>query len=143
MNLLKNFSLILLLFLFIFSCHETDPGKQKIISSCNEFMEDFRTGNIDEAFEKLKQVSVIEPEKIDTLAATADRQMKSISGSFRKFVSYSLVKEKEVSDFLIELIYILKFENSFLKFKFILYKTRTGWKINQFAYNDELDELFQ
>lgn len=117
-------------------------NKQEIIAVCDRFMEAFKNGKYTEAYDSLKTYCVIEDYKLDTLATTSKDQMNSISGSFGKSLSFEQISERSVKNSVSKLVYLLKFEKSFLKFRFILYNNGSGWTITSFTYNDEVDDLF-
>ena len=118
-----------------------DKDKTRIISVCDQFMKNFRDGKLSDAMELLKQNSVIAHSTIDTLQATISDQMKNVFPDFGKILSYELITEKKIKDFIAKRFYILKFEQYYLKFEFTLYHSATGWTITKFIYNEDLTEL--
>jgi len=117
-------------------------NKIEMIGVCTKFMETFKNEKFSEAFDLLKPYSVIEDYKLDTLAKTAKDQMASLSSSYGKIISYEELSEKDIKGSLVQIIYLLKFQQAFLKFTFILYNNDSGWTITNFKYNDEIDDLF-
>ncbi|MGO8055899.1 hypothetical protein, partial [Rhizobium leguminosarum] len=85
---------------------------------------------------------IINPDTIDNLELTIDKQMNDLAGANGKILSYEFITERKIKDFIAKRFYILKFEKYFLKFDFSLYKTSSGWTITSFNYNSELNELF-
>jgi hypothetical protein len=118
------------------------PSKQVMINTCAQFMELFKNGKYDDGFNMLKPYTVIEDYKMDTLAYTARKQMTALSGTFGKAISYELATQSEIPNSLVKLIYLLKYERSFLEVRFVLYNNGTGWTINHFKYDEKTDELF-
>ena len=86
-------------------------SKQEMIALCAKFMDAFKAGKYDDAFQKLKSFTAIEDYKIDTLLKTVKEQMPSISSSYGKTLSYEELSEKEAKNSLIRLVYLVKFEN--------------------------------
>jgi hypothetical protein len=131
--------------LTIFSCDQTkkstDADKERINAVCDKFMEIFGKGQYTEAMDLLKQNSVIEQEKIDTLRATIKEQMAKAIPAYGKMISSEFIIERKVKDFLTKRFYILKFDRNILKFDFTLYKSTNGWTITSFSYDDNLVEL--
>lgn len=117
-------------------------NKQDLIVVCTKFMETFKSEKYTEAFDLLKPYSVIEDYKMDTMAIATPEQMKTLSGSYGKMISFEQLSAKEVKGSLVKLVYLLKFEQYYLKFCFILYNNGGGWTITNFKYNDEIDDLF-
>jgi len=116
--------------------------KQEIITVCNQFMGTFQKGKFSEAFDLLKPYTVIEDYKLDTLANTAANQVKNLSSTYGKMLSFELVQEKTVKSTLSHLYYLLKFQQSYLKFRFELYNNGETWTITGFKYNDDPDDVF-
>ena len=136
------------LLILVTSCQSTfcqinhPKNKQEIIGICDKFMDTFKNGKYTEAFDLIKPYTVIEDYKLDTLAYKAKQQMISLSSSFGKVLSTELIVQKVGKNTLSKLIYVLKFEKSFLKFSFVLYNNGNGWSITNFKYDEEMDELF-
>jgi hypothetical protein len=119
--------------------HPTD--KQELKNVCAKFMDSFRLEKFQAAFDLLKPYSVIEDYKLDTIANTTKEQMKTLSTSYGKIISYEEVSEKEIKNDLTQLNYLLKFQQSFLRFSFILYNNGSGWTVTNLKYNEEIDDL--
>jgi hypothetical protein len=125
-----------------FSQINRPKNKQELIAVCDKFMDTFKSQKYNEAFDIVKPYTVIEDYKLDTLAKKSEHQMISLSGAYGKVISFEQITEKPVKNSLSKLIYILKFEKYFLKFRFILYNNGAGWTIISLKYDDEVDELF-
>jgi hypothetical protein len=119
-------------------------NKQELIAVCNKFMDTFKSEQYEQAFNLIKPYSVIENYKLDTMASTVTRQMAMLSDSYGKLVGYEQTAVKEIKLCLIKVVYIVKFEKSFLELHFILYNsgTGTGWTITSFKYDEETGDLF-
>ena len=118
-----------------------DTGEERIDKVCDKFMEAFSKGQLNEAVDLLKENSVLEREKIDTLRSTIIRQVNTIFPKYGKILSSEFITERKIKDFIVKRFYILKLEKYYLRFDFTLYKTPNGWAITSFNYNDELIEL--
>jgi hypothetical protein len=116
--------------------------KQDVITVCNQFMDTFQKSKFAAAFDLLKPYTVIEDYKLDTLANKAALQVKGLSSTNGKMLSYELVQEKTVKSTLSRLYYLLKFEQSYLKFRFTLYNNGEDWTITGIKYAEDVDDLF-
>jgi hypothetical protein len=114
-----------------------------MMAVCNKFMAAFRNKKYTEAFQGLKAYSFIEPFKMDTLAATASRQMSDFTKENGEMLSYEIVSEKDVKNSFIQLTYLGKFKRWYIRFVFVLYNNGDGWAITKFDYDQKIDELFQ
>ncbi len=117
-------------------------NKQEIIGVCGKVMEAFKIGKFSAAYDLLRSYSVIEKYKLDTLVIVTNDQMKSLGSSYGSIMSYEEVSERDVKSSLVQLIYLLKFQHSFLKFSFILYNNGSSWTITSFTYDTEVGDLF-
>ena len=139
--------LIFILLLSVLSqvavCQVSHPkSKQELIAVCDKFMDAFKRGNCTEAYDLIKPYTVIEDYKLDTLAAKSTKQMMGLTSSYGKVISYEQVSEKPVKLVLTRVMYLLKFEKSFVRFRFILYNNESWWTITKFEYNEGIDDLF-
>ena len=118
-----------------------DKDKERIDKVCDTFMESFSKGHFKEALELLKQNSIIEPEKLDTVLVTIENQSHNVFPAYGKMRSPEFIVERKVRDFIAKRFYILKFDKYPVKFDFTLYKSTNGWTITSFNYNEELTEI--
>lgn len=139
----STFILFLLLLGQCALCQVNHPKtKQELIAVCDKFMDAFRKGKYTEAYDLIKPYTVIEDYKLDTLARKSTRQMLALTETYGKMISFELVSEKPVKFTLSRVISLLKFEKSFLRFRWILYNNESGWTIENFKYDEEMDDLF-
>jgi hypothetical protein len=143
-TVLQIFGLALLLLYSQFSMGQVKhpTNKQEIIGVCAKFMESFKNEKFEAAFDLLKPYSVIENYQLDTIANTAKKQIKGLSNSYGKIISYEALPEKNIKNSLVQLNYLLKFERDFLRLSFVLYYNGSSWTITNFKYNSEIDDLF-
>lgn len=129
----------------IFSCRENklqvDKGKEQIDKVCDSVMQAFTKGKFPEAFDILRQSTVMSPSTIDTLKMKTASYANNAFPAYGKIRSYEFVSEHTIKDFITKRFYILKFDKYYLKFAFTLYNNGDGWTITSFAYNEDLIEL--
>jgi len=139
-------SVIAILFIaLLFSCEEkrkkVDEDKVRLEKVCDEFMTQFSLGQVTKAMDLLRTNSVISNSQIDSLTATANNHMSNAFTSYGKIIGFEFVSEKNISDFIYQRFYILKFEKFYLKFDFFLYNNGKRWAITGFNYSDDLGEM--
>ena len=126
--------------LTLISCEQKkqiiDKDEERLDKVCDTFMLFFSKGQFNEALQLLKQNSVIEHEKIDTLQVTIENHSQNVFPTYGKMLS-----NRKINDFIEKRFYILKFEKYPIKFDFTLYKSSNGWTITSFNYNEDLTEL--
>ena len=120
-----------------------DKDQERLNKVCDTFMLFFTNGQFKAALDLLKQNSVIEPEKIDTILAKIENHAQNVFPFYGKMLTPELIGQRKVMDFIIKRYYILKFEKYPLKFDFTLYKSSKGWVITSFTYNEELIEVLE
>jgi len=109
---------------------------------CDKVMQTLVDGKYSAAIQLFKQRSVMDETVIDKIDKTLNDQMPGILPYYGKILSYELVEEKQLKNALARKRYILKFENYFLSFDFVLYNNGSGWTVSNFYYKDETKELF-
>ena len=117
-------------------------NKSEIMVVCGKFMEMLKNEKYSEAFDLLKPFSIIYNAQLDTLAKTTSDQMKSAITAYGKVDSFELVSSKDIKGIVIQLVYLLQFQRSPLKFIFYLYNNGSGWTIIHIKYNEDYEGLF-
>lgn len=139
---MKQILTILFLVISLASCaQKKTTGKELINKVCDDYMRLFAEGKTGEAGKLLQQNTVIDASAIQSLEEKIEQQKSNYFPSYGKIISSEFVIEKNIKDFLLKRIYILRFEKYYLKFEFTLYKTNDGWTITNFIYNDDLTGL--
>ena len=139
-----------LIFVFILSIFfSISYGQSKMYTTrdsinlfCDKVMQTIVDGKFSAAIQMFRQRSVMDATVIDKVDKTLNDQMPGILPYYGKILSYELVEEKLLKNALARKRYILKFENYFLTFDFVLYNNGTGWTVSNFYYKDETKELF-
>ena len=105
-------------------------------------MQTFRAGKVSTAVQALHKNSVIDSAAIDNIDKTMNEQWVNILRVYKKIVDYELIEDKPVKSSMARRRYLLRFENYFMIFDFILYNNGSGWAISNFNYKDDPKELF-
>lgn len=109
---------------------------------CDKVMQTIVDGKFSAAIQMFRQRSVMDATVIDKVDKTLNDQMPGILPYYGKILSYELVEERLLKNALARKRYILKFENYFLTFDFVLYNNGSGWTVSNFYYKDETKDLF-
>ncbi|HVY75418.1 MAG TPA: hypothetical protein VG890_11345 [Puia sp.] len=118
-----------------------DNDEQQLDAVCDTIMQYFSKGQFKDAIQLVKQNSVIEPEKIDTLLVAIENQAQNYFPAYGKMLSAEFITSRKLKNFIEKRFYIVKFEKFPLKADFTLYKSSRGWTITSFNYNEDLMEL--
>ena len=131
--------------LFFFFAHAQAnlfTSKDSLNMFCDKVMQTLVDGKYSTAIQMLTQKSVLDTAVINSIDKTLSDQLPGILPYYGKILSYELLEEKLLKNTLARKRYILKFENYFLSFDFVLYNNGTGWTVSNFYYKDETKELF-
>ena len=109
---------------------------------CDKIMQTFQSGRFAEGIQLFKQHSVMDIVAINNLDKTMNEQMAGVLPIYKRITGYELVEEKMLKNTLVRRRYLLKFENYFLAFDFILYNNGSSWTVSNFNYYDEPKGLF-
>ena len=131
-----------LLFFLSFGQSKSFITRDSINNYCDQIMQTFQDGKFSKAVQMLQQNSLIDSTSINNIDKTMNEQMVDILKIYKKIVVYELFEDKGIKNSLARRRYLLKFENYFLIFDFILYNNGAGWKISNFNYKDDPKELF-
>ena len=109
---------------------------------CDKIMQNFRDSKFSEGMQMFKRHSLLDIATIDNMDKTMIEQMANVLPVYKTVVGYELIEEKSLKNTLVRRRYILKYENYFLTFDFILYNNGSGWAVSNFIYKDAPMELF-
>ncbi len=107
-----------------------------------EIMRQIGAGNDRGALDLVGAELPIEKSKFDALRDATLEQRKSFAARYGKVVGFELVREEQVSDFLIRLTYVEKRANNLLRWQFTFYRATADWKLNAFKWDDDVTKLF-
>lgn len=142
---MTKFLTLTFLSLILISCEQKkqaeDKDLERLDKACDTFMQVFSKGQFKEAVEILRQNSVLEREKLDTLLVTIENQSHNIFPAYGQMLSAEFISERKIKGFIAKRFYILKFDKYPIKVDFTLYKGTRGWTITSFNYNEDLIEL--
>jgi hypothetical protein len=95
------------------------------------------------AFALMKPYVVIPEPEFQGLALQTKSQRDQFGVRYGKSVGYEFVGEKKVGESILRLVYIEKTAKHALPWMFLFYKAPSGWVLNSFAWNDQIQNAFQ
>jgi hypothetical protein len=117
--------------------------KDSLNNYCDKMMQTLQDGKFSTAIQMLQKNSVIDSAAINNIDKTLNEQMVDILAVYKKIIAYQLIEDKEaLKNTLTRRRYLMKFENYFLIFDFVLYNNGSGWKVSNLNYKDDPKELF-
>jgi hypothetical protein len=109
---------------------------------CDKVMQTLINGKYSEGIQLFRQKSVLDTSTINSIDKNLIEQMANLQPYYKKIVGYEFIEERPIKNSVVRRRYLLKFENYFLTFDFILYNNTTGWTVSNFNYYDNPKELF-
>lgn len=142
MKLLVQFIIISLCFFNNVVFADVLSSKSKAKELCNKVMSQVAKNNIDEAFNLIKPYAAFSEAEIDTVMVDSKLRREQFLSRYGVSQSYEFINSKKVGDSLLRLLYIEKMENHVIVWNFFFYKTKKGWVLNKFNWNDQYEYLF-
>jgi len=62
---------------------------------------------------------------------------------YGKSIGYEFIGERKAGDSLLKLVYIEKTEKHVFPWTFFFYRASTGWTLNSFSWDDQVDNAFR
>ena len=100
------------------------------------------TGDIHGGLKMIKPCTIVPSAEFDAMVGKATLQLPAITQRFGKSLGHDFITESKVGESLVRLIYIQRYECHAMRWRFLLYKSSTGWVINSFHFDDRIHELF-
>jgi hypothetical protein len=99
-------------------------------------------GDIASAFSVMKPYVVTHESEFQSIALQSKSQRDQFGVRYGKSIGYEFVSEKKAGDSVLRLIYVEKTAKHALPWIFFYYKTSSGWVLNSFAWNDQIQNAF-
>ena len=109
---------------------------------CNKFLQFIIDKNVEGAFHYIQPFTRVSETEVTKMEIQAMKQFDFIGEKYGEWLDYKLVDEKILEDVLVKRVYILRTDLLPIKWQFIFYKARVEWKIINFVYNEDYENLF-
>jgi hypothetical protein len=140
---MRRVLLVLGLALFIGSV--ADAGELKTGEEARIFADNVMatvgSGDLKTAFEMLKPYLSLSGTEVDSVYQQTKLTRDQYRERFGNTVGTEFVSARSAGNSLIRFVYVEKTENTAFVWKFVFYKTRSGWVINSFNWGDISKEL--
>ena len=133
---------ILSFYSFIASA-ETLSSKTKAKEFAHDVMTEIGKGNMETGVKLTKPYLIVPEHEFLALLDQMKMQQPAINQRFGKTLNVELAAVEEVGESLMLVMYLQKFENHVLRWKFYFYKPRNSWVLNTFTFDDQLQAMFQ
>ena len=134
-------AIILIMATVVFA--ETVPDESVAKDLANKIMEKVAVGDFDAAFKLMKPYCPLSSTEIDSAAMQTKTLREQFGQRYGTDIGYEFIDSKRVGDSLLRLRYVEKTKIHALPWVFYFYKTKEGWILNSFDWNDRFQGLFQ
>jgi len=80
--------------------------------------------------------------EVDELAMKTKFQWRIVKERFGSYQGMELIKEEKIGTSFVRLVYLHKFENHAIYWKFTFYNPNGAWKVNSINFKDDIGSLF-
>jgi hypothetical protein len=109
----------------------------------DKIMEMVVKGEIKKAFNTIKPYITTSDAELQAAAQNSETQRIQLAERYGSPVGYEFIGQKKVGDSLVRFIYLEKLEKQGLIWAFYFYKSKTGWVINSFVWDDQMTLIYQ
>ena len=109
---------------------------------CEGFLTEIDRGDFDKAYELMMRHSWLPEKEVMAVKAATQKQLPALAPRFGRIVGHEFIRKETAGASLIRLVYITKFENHVLRWRFLFYNSGKGWLVNTFSYDDKIQEMF-
>jgi hypothetical protein len=112
------------------------------IKLAGNFMQDIVSGEIDNAFARIRPYFPMPAGEFESLVSRTKNQLKGNERELGSILGYEFVKEERVEDFLIRFTFVIKHDVTVTRWRFLYYKPEDGWMLNSFFWDNQVKGLF-
>jgi hypothetical protein len=123
-----------------------DPATMTSLEDLSRsFLELVYAGSYQEAFDLVRSSPVaIAAEQLDALQATAAEQLEAVQEVYGAKLGLSTVGRRAVSDFLVQYVYVIRYEWHFVSWQIIFYRgVGDRWLFSSISYDDKVEGLLE
>jgi hypothetical protein len=99
-------------------------------------------GGLANGFAVMRPYVVIPEVDLQNVLLKSQQQRDELGPRYGKTIGFEFIGQKRLGESLVRLTYIEKTERHALPWMFHFYKTRNGWVLNSFVWNDQASQLF-
>lgn len=121
---------------YLISISETKSFSEKITKL-------FFEQKISEATKELRKFWPIPENEVSSFEEKTIKYLNLISDRFGNPINYVKVKNELILDFAIRETYLIRYDNTAIRVIFTYYKTKNGWIVNAFKWDDSFTEEFK
>ena len=109
----------------------------------DKIMEMILKGELKKAFNTIKPYITTSEAELQAATQNSETQRVQLSERYGTAIGYEFIGQKKVGESLIRIIYIEKLEKQAIIWAFYFYKSKIGWVINSFVWDDQMSLIYQ
>ena len=94
------------------------------------------------AFNVMKPYTTLSDAEFKAALLASETQRDQFGARYGKPVGYEFVSQKRLGESLVRIVYLEKAEKHAYPWLFHFYRTRNGWVLDSFLWNDQASQLF-
>lgn len=106
-------------------------------------METLVKGELKKAFNTIKPYITTSEAELQAAAQNSETQRSQLAERYGAPLGYEFIGQKKIGESLIRIIYIEKLEKQAIIWAFYFYKSKSGWVINSFVWDDQVSLIYQ
>jgi aromatic ring-opening dioxygenase LigB subunit len=106
-------------------------------------MQAMEKADFSKTFELLQRYCPLPESEINDLEAQTSSQLQRVASRFGEIIGFEFIRNKQIKNFALQKIYVLKFERHIIRVLFTYYRNEQGWMLNAFSWDDRFYELFE
>ncbi|MEO1437614.1 MAG: hypothetical protein AAFV80_18895 [Bacteroidota bacterium] len=107
------------------------------------FAEAFQMKEISRAFSIIQPYWPLPENELDELREQTIKNTNLLQYRIGQAIGFEKMNEKIVSDFILQETYVVKYEVSIIRLKYIYYKNDQGWILNALKWDDSIGSLLE
>jgi hypothetical protein len=100
-------------------------------------------GEIKKAINTTKPYATISEAEIQAAIQNSETQRIQLAERYGTPIGFEFIGQKKVGQSLIRIIYLEKLEKQAIIWAFYFYKAKSGWVINSFVWDDQINLIYQ
>jgi hypothetical protein len=118
-------------------------SKEDLSKYSEKIMMFLKDSEFEKAFLELRKYWPLPENEIAQMESQSIKQFNVAADRFGKTIGTDFVRDKTIKDFYVNKIYVIRFERHMVRVLFTFYRNDKGWVLNQFKWDDQVQELFE
>ena len=99
--------------------------------------------DLEGAINLMEPYTVIQGAELKTSLLKSKELRDQYINRYGKSIGYEFIGERKAGDSILKLVYIEKTEKHVFPWTFFFYRASTGWALNSFSWDDQVDSAFR